>query len=130
MRTKNYDFKRFIFKSKSQSDNKSNYKDNKVIELSKDAEITKVDIHMNNTNNNNEEMIIGFKSLTYIIQRNIFFNKHYITLLDNISGGFHTNTINAIMGPSGAGKTTLLKCLNGMIFKGLTPESQIYLKSD
>ena len=34
------------------------------------------------------------------------------------------------MGPSGAGKTTLLKCLSGRLYKGLSEESEIYLKKD
>ncbi|XP_054164422.1 uncharacterized protein LOC128962104 [Oppia nitens] len=35
-----------------------------------------------------------------------------LKILDNITGSFTKQSLNAIMGPSGSGKTTLLRCLN------------------
>ena len=74
------------------------------------------------------EISILWNDMTYCKNR-LFTNKDPIKLLDNISGHFKTNNINAVMGPSGAGKTTLIKCLSGVFKRGLTDETTIHINS-
>jgi len=51
-------------------------------------------------------------------------------ILNNISGSFGQNSINALMGSSGSGKTSLLKCLNGSQKYCLSSDSKIWVKND
>ena len=91
-------------------------------------------IEPDNNNNNNGHLdqdrpiSIYWNDLTFC--RNKLFTKQSIKLLDNISGCFMTNSLNAVMGPSGAGKTTFLKCLNGFNGRGLSEETAIYLNTN
>ncbi|KAJ1985929.1 hypothetical protein EDC05_006470, partial [Coemansia umbellata] len=42
------------------------------------------------------------------------------TILHNLSGGFRSGKVTAILGPSGSGKTTLLNLLSGYVTAGTT----------
>ena len=53
-----------------------------------------------------------------------------IRILNNISGSFARNSLNALMGPSGCGKSSLLKTLNGSQKYRLSEESKIYVRND
>ena len=101
-------------------------------------------ININNNNNNsvllfhsrnimkieklieNRIIVISWFNLSVILNRS-YISEETIKLLDNISGGFESNTLNAIMGPSGAGKTTLLRCLSGRGMR-FNMKSQILIK--
>ena len=50
---------------------------------------------------------IQFDSITFV--------RNEETILNDISGLFHTGAITTLLGPSGSGKTTLLKLLNGLL---------------
>ena len=50
-------------------------------------------------------------------------------ILNNISGNFAVNSLNALMGSSGCGKSSLLKTLNGSRKYCLSEESMIYAKN-
>ena len=75
------------------------------------------------------QILISWFNLTLIIEQGTFFSSKSITLLNNISGCFETNTVNAIMGPSGAGKSTFLKCLNGPDMSHVTQETKIFVQN-
>ena len=50
------------------------------------------------------QMMISMINISYkVVERSLFSHKD-IQILNNISGYFETNTLNAVMGPSGAGK--------------------------
>ena len=79
-------------------------------------------------NTGDKEVFVSWNDMTF--QKNGLFRiKDPIKLLDNISGYFNTESINAVMGPSGAGKTTFIKCLSNIGGKGLTEETTIYLNT-
>ena len=72
---------------------------------------------------------IAWMNLSFEINLQRVFGKFQeLRILDQITGSFETNSLNALMGPSGAGKTTLLKCLNGLNTNCLTEDSKIFLK--
>ena len=79
-------------------------------------------IHIQNTS----KLSIAWIDLTFYINKNYFLSKsNSVIILNEISGSFKTNTLNAIMGPSGSGKSTLINCLNGNHSIGLSNESKI-----
>ena len=51
-------------------------------------------------------------------------------ILNNISGSFEFNSINALMGSSGSGKTTLLKCLNASNKYCFSDDSNVWIPKD
>lgn len=58
---------------------------------------------------------------------NVCFEIDQMSILNNISGSFHTEKITTLVGPSGAGKSTLLKMCNGL----LSPTSgKIFIEAD
>ena len=56
-----------------------------------------------------------------------FLGRNQKLILNNISGSFNYNSINALMGSSGSGKTTLLKFLNGSQKYCLSEDSKIFV---
>ena len=72
------------------------------------------------------QMMISWINISYKIVKHNIFRENHIQILNNISGYFETNTLNALMGPSGAGKTTLLNCFIGRIMSSLSEESKIF----
>jgi ABC-type multidrug transport system ATPase subunit len=67
------------------------------------------------------EMLLTFRSVTYIVDDKIDIGKQKI-LLQDVNGYFEPGTLTALVGPSGCGKTTLLSALadtqNGGILTG------------
>ena len=59
-----------------------------------------------------------------------FMDKQQKIILNNISGSFAFNSINALMGSSGSGKTTLLKCLNASNKYCFSDENNIWIPKD
>ncbi|XP_070495086.1 ATP-binding cassette sub-family G member 1-like isoform X2 [Chironomus tepperi] len=64
--------------------------------------------------NNNGSFKIAFKDLTYTVKSKVpFIKQETKTILNRISGEFHSNELTAIIGLSGSGKSSLLDCLSG-----------------
>ncbi|XP_070495021.1 ATP-binding cassette subfamily G member 4-like [Chironomus tepperi] len=64
--------------------------------------------------NNKGRFKIAFKDLKYTVKSKVPFIKQGTkTILNRISGEFHSNELTAIIGLSGSGKSSLLDCLSG-----------------
>ncbi|CAG2101395.1 unnamed protein product [Medioppia subpectinata] len=72
----------------------------------------------------NNKTAIGWRCLTARVRHSSSQNQ---CILNEISGRFDFETINALMGSSGSGKTTLIKCLNASNRYELSDKSEIYV---
>ena len=75
-----------------------------------------------------EDIAIAWTNLTVSVKS--FSAKSQKIILNNISGNFRFNKINALMGSSGSGKTTLLKCLNASNKYSFSFQSNISVQKD
>ncbi|XP_054152568.1 uncharacterized protein LOC128951345 [Oppia nitens] len=74
-------------------------------------------------------LTIAWMNITLNFKLNQFMRESKdIKILDDISGSFVSQSLNALMGPSGSGKTTLLKCLNAKYGYQLSADSMIYTR--
>src|SRR6195952_2140726 len=74
------------------------------------------------------KIAIAWTDLTVSVKS--FLDKSDKIILNNISGKFGFNSINALMGSSGSGKTTLLKCLNASNKYCFSDESNVLIPKD
>ena len=75
-----------------------------------------------------ESIAIAWTHLTASVRP--FLNRNEKIILNDISGKFDFNSINALMGSSGSGKSTLLKCLNASNKYYLSEESNVWIPRD
>src|SRR4051812_36085458 len=75
-----------------------------------------------------DKIAVAWTDLTVGVKS--FFGKNPKIILNNISGKFAFNSINALMGSSGSGKTTLLKCLNASNKYCFSDESSVWIPRD
>ena len=73
-------------------------------------------------------IVIGWTALNVSVRP--FLSKKQKIILNDISGNFEFNSINALMGSSGSGKTTLLKCLNGSQKYCFSDDSNVWIPRD
>ena len=115
-----------LFTSNNTKQSEHTFYDHCIIELEELArELSDLQEQLSLDVNEKNHQVICWKNLSYI-ENNLLFKTNGIKILDNISGYFMSNSLNAVMGPSGAGKTTFLKCLSGRYQRGLTDDTNIY----